>query len=115
MFKADVESVKEKHERKVAEGCITEQKVLGRWEDPGKQRNGKIDSRSVAVLEPINEKVSHELDNLDQERVKSSLSSLDVEKATRNILGEMKVKPLRKHKYRSFIGERNVIQLQRLK
>ena len=88
--------MKDKHERKVAEGCTTEQKVLGRWEDPGKQRNGNFDSRSVSsVLEPINEKVYHKLDNLDQERVKSSLSSLDVEKATRNILGKMKIKPLR--------------------
>lgn len=87
--------MKDKHERKVAEGCRTEQKVLGRWEDPGKQKNGNFDSRGVSVLEPINEKVSHELDNLDQERVKSSLSSLDVEKATRNILGKMKIKPLR--------------------
>ena len=50
--------MKDKHERKVAEGCTTEQKVLGRWEDPGKQRNGNFDSLSVSsVLEPINEKV----------------------------------------------------------
>jgi hypothetical protein len=65
LFKADVESVKERREKNATEGSTTEAKMFGRWEDPGKQRNGDFARRSTSVLEPVNEIISAELNLLD--------------------------------------------------
>ena len=56
LFKADVESVKSKNEKKLASNDETESQKFGRWMMRTEQDKGEaIQNRSQSVLETINE------------------------------------------------------------